>query len=88
MRSARLIISILLTTFLGLICTAATGLLIFHRFNAISVAFIPLFVGLGIDFGIQVSVRYRAEHMGGTGVREALLASGIGKLDTPPHRLP
>jgi hopanoid biosynthesis associated RND transporter like protein HpnN len=77
-RSARLIISILLTTFLGLICTAATGLLIFHRFNAISVAFIPLFVGLGIDFGIQVSVRYRAEHMGGTGVREALLASGTG----------
>ena len=77
-RSARLIISILLTTFLGLVCTAAMGLLIFHRFNAISVAFIPLFVGLGIDFGIQFSVRYRAEHMGGTGVSEALLASGNG----------
>ncbi len=77
-RSARLIVCILLTTFLGLVCTAALGLLVFHRFNAISVAFIPLFVGLGIDFGIQVSVRYRAEHMGETGVREALFASGSG----------
>ena len=36
---------------------ARAGLLIFHRFNLISVAFIPLFVGLGIDFGIQFSVR-------------------------------
>jgi hopanoid biosynthesis associated RND transporter like protein HpnN len=77
-RSARLIVCILLTTFLGLVCTAALGLFVFHRFNAISVAFIPLFVGLGIDFGIQVSVRYRAEHMGGTGVRESLVASGTG----------
>jgi hopanoid biosynthesis associated RND transporter like protein HpnN len=77
-RSARLIISILATTFLGLVCTAALGLLIFHRFNAISVAFIPLFVGLGIDFGIQVSVRYRAEHSGKTDVRDALVATGSG----------
>ncbi len=77
-RSARLIISILLTTFLGLVCTAAMGLFIFGRFNAISVAFIPLFVGLGIDFGIQVSVRYRAEHMSGTGVADALVATGNG----------
>jgi uncharacterized protein len=77
-RSGRLIVSILLTTFLGLVCTAATGLLVFHRFNAISVAFIPLFVGLGIDFGIQVSVRYRAEHTGLTDVREALAATGGG----------
>ena len=77
-RSARLIVSILLTTFLGLVCTAAMGLFIFGRFNAISVAFIPLFVGLGIDFGIQFSVRYRAEHMGETGVSDALLASGNG----------
>jgi hopanoid biosynthesis associated RND transporter like protein HpnN len=77
-RSARLIVSILITTFIGLVCAAAMGLLVFHTFNAISVAFIPLFVGLGIDFGIQFSVRYRAEHMGGVGVREALVGSGNG----------
>ena len=61
-RSARLIAAILVTTLIGLVCAAATGLLIFHRFNVISVAFIPLFVGLGIDFGIQFSVRFQSEH--------------------------
>ena len=30
-------------------------------FNLISIAFFVLFVGLGVDFGIQYSVRYRAE---------------------------
>ena len=43
---------------------------IFGTFNVISVAFIPLFVGLGIDFGIQFSVRYRAEHTPGVGSRD------------------
>ena len=31
--------------------------------NLISVAFAVLFVGIGVDFGIQFSVRYRAERM-------------------------
>ncbi len=74
-RSVRLIGSIFLTTLIGLACAAAMGLLIFHRFNPISVAFIPLFVGLGIDFGIQFSVRYRAERAEGAGVRDAIVAS-------------
>jgi hypothetical protein len=77
-RSVRLIGAILLTTVIGLVTTMALGLLIFHRFNAISVAFIPLFVGLGIDFGIQFSVRYQAERAGGDDVPEALAASGRG----------
>jgi hopanoid biosynthesis associated RND transporter like protein HpnN len=77
-RSARLIASIFLTTLIGLACAAAIGLMIFHRFNPISVAFIPLFVGLGIDFGIQFSVRYRAELSEGGTAREAIIASGRG----------
>jgi uncharacterized protein len=77
-RSARLIIAILITTLLGLIVAAALGLLIFHRFNVISVAFIPMFVGLGIDFGIQLSVRYRAERAGGHELESALAAAGRG----------
>jgi hopanoid biosynthesis associated RND transporter like protein HpnN len=77
-KSRRLIVSILVTTFIGLVVTAAAGLLAFHRFNAISVAFIPLFVGLGIDFGIQFSVRYRAEFEAAGDVRAALVASGRG----------
>ena len=77
-RSARLIGAILATTLVGLATAAAMGLLIFHRFNVISVAFIPLFVGLGIDFGIQFSVRYRAELSGGGDVRAAIVGSGRG----------
>jgi hypothetical protein len=77
-RSVRLICAIILTTLLGLVCAAAAGLLIFKTFNVISVAFIPLFVGLGIDFGIQFSVRFRTEHTPGVGLVEALAASGEG----------
>ena len=77
-RSKRLIGAILLTTVIGLVTASAVGLLIFHRFNVISVAFIPLFVGLGIDFGIQFTVRFRAEHDAGAPIRDALAASGAG----------
>ena len=75
-RSARLIGCILVTTITGLVLAAAWGLLVFHRFNVISVAFIPLFVGLGVDFGIQFSVRYRAEHKPDVDIRDALTGSG------------
>jgi len=75
-RSAKIIVAILLTTLAGLIVAAAMGLLIFKTFNMISIAFIPLFVGLGIDFGIQLSVRYRAEHAPGVSDRQALTAAG------------
>ncbi|MDB5481971.1 MAG: hopanoid biosynthesis associated transporter-like protein HpnN [Caulobacteraceae bacterium] len=77
-RSPRLIAAIVTTTLIGLVCAAAVGLLIFHRFNVISVAFIPLFVGLGIDFGIQMSVRFRAELEAWLTLRDALVAAGRG----------
>ena len=60
-RSKAVIGAIALTVATGLMLTAALGLLLFERFTLISVAFMPLFVGLGIDFAIQFSVRYRAE---------------------------
>ena len=41
-------------------------------------AFIPLFVGLGIDFGIQFSVRYRAEQLDHDSISDALVAAGQG----------
>jgi uncharacterized protein len=74
-RSPWLIASILATTLAGLLTAAALGLALFHRFNVISVAFIPLFVGMGMDFGIQFSVRYRAEREGGSDVGPALIAT-------------
>jgi hopanoid biosynthesis associated RND transporter like protein HpnN len=77
-RSARLIAAILFTTLLGLVVAAALGLAVFHRFNVISVAFIPMFVGLGIDFGIQFSVRYRAEREDVSELRSGIVAAGRG----------
>ena len=79
-RSVRIMAAILITTLVGLVATAATGLLTVGRFNLISVAFIPLFVGLGIDFGIQIGVRFRAERLDEPSIPAALAkaASGIG----------
>jgi len=63
LRSGGMIVAVLVTTVAGLVWTAALGLVTVGRFNLISVAFIPLFVGLGIDFGIQFCVRFRAERL-------------------------
>lgn len=80
-RSARIIAAILLTVLAGLAITAAAGLLLEHRFNLISVAFMPLFVGLGVDFAIQFCVRYRAELIREPDIRRALTraAGGVGQ---------
>ncbi len=77
-RSVRIMACILAVTIIGLVITAAAGLLAVHRFNLISVAFIPLFVGLGVDFGIQFSVRYKAERLVHGDLRQALAAAGRG----------
>jgi hopanoid biosynthesis associated RND transporter like protein HpnN len=77
-KSVRLIVAILLTTIVGLILTAGAGLFTIGRFNLISVAFIPLFVGLGVDFGIQFCVRYRAERRLHPELKDALVAAGAG----------
>jgi uncharacterized protein len=61
LRSFRIIFAVAVSLFAGLAISAAAGLLLVGAFNVISVAFFVLFVGLGVDFGIQFSVRYRAE---------------------------
>lgn len=80
-RSTRITIAIICTTVIGLVITAAIGLLAVGRFNLISVAFIPLFVGLGVDFSIQFSVRALAERLVRPNLEAALVATGtaIGK---------
>lgn len=61
LRWLRIVIPVVITIFVGLVTTAALGLLLAGAFNPISVAFAMLFVGLGADFAIQFSVRYRAQ---------------------------
>lgn len=77
-RSKRLVAAILVTTIIGLILTAAVGLAVVGRFNLISVAFVPLFVGLGVDFAIQFCVRYRAEAREEPKRLPALIRAGAG----------
>ena len=61
LRSGRLIFACFIALMVGLAATAALGLLMVGALNLISVAFAVLFIGLGVDFGVQFSVRYRAE---------------------------
>ncbi len=75
-RSFRIIICILATLFTGLSLTMAAGLLMIGVFNIISIAFVALFVGLGVDFAIQFAVRYRAERHGNDDLAGALKQAG------------
>ncbi|NWG26586.1 MAG: MMPL family transporter [Pseudorhodoplanes sp.] len=59
--SPRIIFAVFASMLVGLAITAAIGLMMVGALNLISVAFAVLFVGLGVDFGIQFSVRYREE---------------------------
>ena len=61
LRSPRIILAVFISLIVGLSITAAIGLALVGALNLISVAFAVLFIGLGVDFGIQFSVRYRAE---------------------------
>ncbi|HWG06596.1 MAG TPA: MMPL family transporter, partial [Beijerinckiaceae bacterium] len=61
LRSFRIVLGVFTSVFVGLAVTAAVGLMMVHSFNLISIAFAVLFLGIGADFGIQFSVRYRAE---------------------------
>ncbi len=61
LRSLRLILPVLATLLLGLVITAAFGVLAVGAYNPLSIAFAVLFIGLGVDFGIQYAVRYREQ---------------------------
>jgi hopanoid biosynthesis associated RND transporter like protein HpnN len=72
LRSWKIIVAVFFSLMVGLAATAALGLAAVGSFNLISIAFFVLFVGLGVDFGIQFSVRYRAERHECDDLRDAL----------------
>ena len=76
LRSPKIIVAVFITLAIGLSITTALGLVMVHAFNPISVAFAVLFVGLGVDFGIQYSVRYRAERFETDDLQSALVKAG------------
>jgi hopanoid biosynthesis associated RND transporter like protein HpnN len=61
LRSIRLVAAVVVNLAVGLAITAAGGILTVGALNPVSLAFAVLFVGLGADFAIQYTVRYRAE---------------------------
>ena len=82
MRSVRTVLAIVATLSAGLAIAAALGLIIVGRFNPISVAFAILFVGLGSDFAIQYSIRYRSERHVNDDLHSALVKAAE-RVGTP-----
>ncbi|WP_454620298.1 hopanoid transporter HpnN [Bradyrhizobium cenepequi] len=72
LRSWKIVTSVFFSVIVGLAVTAALGIVMVGAFNLISIAFFVLFVGLGVDFGIQFSVRYRSERHECGDLRESL----------------
>jgi uncharacterized protein len=78
LKKARIISAVFVNLMVGLVLTAAVGLWMVGALNPISIAFGVLFVGLGVDFGIQFSVRYRSERHACNDLGQALLATSRG----------
>jgi len=74
--SPRLIASILVTLVVGLVATAAFAAAAVGHVNLVSVAFGVLFVGLGVDFGIHLGMRY-AEVIRHGGAREGAMVETV-----------
>jgi hopanoid biosynthesis associated RND transporter like protein HpnN len=82
LRKARIILAVLVNLVCGLLYTAAIGLWMVGALNLISIAFAVLFVGLGVDFGIQFCVRYRSERHASRDLEPALVGTARG-MATP-----
>lgn len=76
LRSGKIIFAVLVGLGCGLAVTAALGLYLVGALNLISVAFAVLFVGIGVDFGIQYSVRYRHERFIRNDLKGSLVGAG------------
>ena len=75
LHSPKIIFAVFVNLFIGLSITTAVGLMMVGSLNLLSIAFAVLFVGLGVDFGIQFSVRYRSERFKGNDLADALASA-------------
>ncbi|HEY3791878.1 MAG TPA: MMPL family transporter [Bradyrhizobium sp.] len=72
LHSVKIITAVFINLFIGLSITTAAGLMMVGSLNPLSIAFAVLFIGLGVDFGIQYSVRYRSERYKNDDLKAAL----------------
>jgi uncharacterized protein len=82
LRSFRIIAAVAVSLGIGLAISTAAGLALAGALNVISIAFFVLFIGLGVDFGLQFSVCYRAERHDHRDLHTALMRAA-GKACTP-----
>jgi hopanoid biosynthesis associated RND transporter like protein HpnN len=78
LRSLRLSVATLFVLAIGLVLTAGFATLAIGRLNLISVTFAVLFVGLGVDFGIHVVLRFQEAAAGGDRKHAALHTAVAG----------
>ncbi|MEN8185233.1 MAG: MMPL family transporter, partial [Myxococcota bacterium] len=76
LRSLRLILATVVTLLVGLVLTAAFATLGIGHLNLISVSFAVLFIGLAVDFGIHLCLRYQELAAAGSGHAAALREAG------------
>ena len=78
LRSAGGVVAVLLSLLFGLIWTAAFATFAIGALNLISVCFAVLFIGMGVDFGIQFALRYHEECDQGVAQGPALCGAAAG----------
>ncbi len=80
LRSVRVATGILAALLSGLVCTAAFAAFTVGDLNVISIAFAVLFIGLGVDFGIHLGMRFAELVREGSNDAAALAetAGGVG----------
>jgi hopanoid biosynthesis associated RND transporter like protein HpnN len=76
-RSGRLILTLMIVLVVGGVWTTGLATLFVGNLNLISIAFMVLFFGLGVDFGTHMGLRFLEERKKGMAFESALRASMI-----------
>lgn len=82
MRDWRLLLGIVVTLVLGLVLTTGFAALAYGRLNLLSIAFVMLYWGMGVDYAIHFCLSYRGARSGGLSHDESL-AHGIQETGSP-----
>ena len=75
-RSVRIIAATYLSMICGLIWTAAFAMLVVGQYNTISIIFLVMFIGLGVDFAIHLCLKYQ-EALTRSNKQAALIETGV-----------
>ncbi len=82
MRDWRLLLGTVVTLFLGLILTTGFAALAFGRLNLLSIAFVMLYWGMGVDYAIHFCLSYRGARSGGLSHSDSL-QHGVSETGAP-----